>query len=109
MQLVITQRPKRIVRALMVLSLSASLVGCSEVAATFNGEVLLDPSKIEQNIKDGIEEQSGVTVDVECPDPMSAQVGDSRQCVARDDYGNSALVQVTVQNRDGYVIWKVLD
>jgi hypothetical protein len=83
------------------------LSGCSTAASLISGDVILDSSVVEENIRDGVLEQSGLVISVECPDPMSGQVGDTRQCLANDEFGNSYLVDVTIQNREGYIIWEV--
>jgi hypothetical protein len=74
-----------------------------------SGDVILDSSLVEENIRDGVREQSGLVIDVECPDPLSGLVGDSRQCIAEDDFGQAYIVDVTIQNRDGYIVWQVRD
>ena len=83
------------------------LSGCSTAASLISGDVILDSSLVEENIRDGVLEQSGFIIDVECPEPMSGQVGDTRQCLAQDEFGDSYLVDVTIQNREGYIIWQV--
>lgn len=94
----------------LLIGATASIVflsGCTTAASLISGEVILDSSVVEKNIRDGVLEQSGLVIDVECPDPMSGQVGDTRQCLAQDEFGGSSLVDVTIQNREGYVIWEV--
>ena len=83
------------------------LSGCSTAASLISGDVLLDSSIVEENIRDGVLEQSGLVIEVECPDPLSGQVGDTRQCLAQDEFGDSYLVDVTIQNREGYIVWEV--
>jgi hypothetical protein len=79
---------------------------CAEFEAALNGEVLLDPSIVESEIEKGILEQAGIDVIAECPDPLSAQVGDSRTCTV-EYAGGVELVDITVQNTDGYFIWQL--
>ena len=83
------------------------LTGCSTAASLIGGEVVLDSKKIQDGIRKEISNQSGLNVSVECPDPMSGPVGESRQCVAEDDLGQKYVIDVTIQNRDGYVVWQV--
>ncbi|MDH6409055.1 hypothetical protein M2113_000004 [Aurantimicrobium minutum] len=69
-------------------------------------EVTLDSARIEQAIADdyaGI----GVTATVECPDPMVAKPGESRNCIATYLLGLTNNVAVTVQNSQGDVTWAV--
>jgi hypothetical protein len=97
----------RFLVALLCTAAVFSVSGCSTAASLINGDVLLDSSIVEGNIRDGVLEQSGLVVEVECPDPMSGQVGDTRQCLAQDEFGDSYLVDVTIQNREGFVIWEI--
>jgi hypothetical protein len=95
--------------ALIILTafLIVGTTGCTEVASVVTGEVLLDSPKIEAEIEREASRQLGSRITVECPDSMSAPVGGTRQCVARDEFGGTSLVDVTVQNREGYITWQV--
>jgi hypothetical protein len=97
-------------RALGVLTaatITFLLGGCSSATAVLNGEVILDSGLIETEIESGVLNQSGISVTADCPDPMSGKVGDVRQCVIEDDFGTVAIVRVTIQNTDGYIVWEV--
>ena len=87
--------------------LTVSIGGCSNATAVINGDVILDPGLIETEIETGVLNQIGVSVIADCPDPMSGKVGDVRQCVIEDDFGSVAIVNVTIQNADGYIVWEV--
>lgn len=93
-------------KALVAIVVMFSLFGCAEVGAVLNGEVILDANRVESGIKDGIKDQSGIDVSVECPDPLSAEVGETRTCLVRYS-GFTEMVDITVQNTDGYFIWEV--
>jgi len=82
------------------------IAGCAEVEAVLNGEVPLDPGIVETEIENGIYDQTGIDVYAECPDPLSAAVGDSRTCTIEHE-GFVELVDITVQNTDGYFIWQI--
>lgn len=85
-----------------MVSLTASLVtlsGCVQLAPLVSGEVLLDPSLVESTIEDGVMEQGGFSVTDECPTPMRGQVGDVRQCLVSDEFGQNSFADVTIQNR----------
>lgn len=94
-------------RLIAIIGLTVLLTGCTEATSVLNGEVLLDSGKIERMIEQQASAQLGGEMVVECPDPMSAAVGDSRQCIINDEFGNTEIVDVTVQNREGYIIWKI--
>ena len=91
----------------LLLASTLLITGCSTASSLLGGEVILNPNTIEENIKEEVLSQSGINVVVECPDPMSGQVGDSRQCLAEDDFGQTYVIDVTIQNRDGYIIWQI--
>jgi hypothetical protein len=93
-------------KALIVFFALMSISACAEVGAVLNGEVILDANRVESGIKDGIKDQSGIDVSVECPDPLSAEVGETRTCLIRYS-GLTEMVDITVQNTDGYFIWEV--
>jgi outer membrane murein-binding lipoprotein Lpp len=70
-------------------------------------EVNLDVAAVEAEIENGVLEQADIYVVATCPDPLSGQVGDVRTCSIEDDYGDTALVDVTIQNTDGDIVWEV--
>jgi hypothetical protein len=97
-------------KSLLVFSVGAlliagSLTSCSSVDQITG--VDLDVDRVEQMIEDGILEQGDIYVTATCPDPMAGQVGDTRTCSIEDDYGDVELVDVTIQNDNGDVIWEV--
>jgi hypothetical protein len=81
------------------------LTSCSTVDQITG--VTLDVQRVEQMIEDGVLDQGGFSVTATCPDPMSGQVGDTRTCQIVDEYGETTLVDVTIQNDNGDVVWKV--
>ena len=84
---------------------SFALASCSSVDQITG--VNLDSNRVEKMIEDGVLEQGGFTVTATCPDPMYGQVGDTRTCSIVDDSGTTALVDVTIQNQNGDVVWNV--
>lgn len=78
---------------------------CSAVDAITG--VTLDVSRVESEIENGVLDQAGYSVTAKCPDPMGGQVGDTRTCTIEDEYGTVALVDVTIQNSNGDIVWKV--
>ena len=85
--------------------LALLLSSCSAVDAITG--VTLDVSRVENEIENGVLDQAGYSVTATCPDPLSGQVGDTRTCSIEDDYGTVALVDVTIQNSNGDIVWKV--
>ena len=86
---------------------AGSLTSCSTVDQITG--VDLDVPRVEQMIEDGVLEQGGFSVIATCPDPMAGQVGDTRTCSVEDEYGTTGLVDVTIQNDQGDVVWKLQD
>lgn len=102
-----SSRSQRSVNLGIVSILSLTLAGCSSAGAVLNGEVLLDSGLIEREIEGGVLNQSGFRVSAECPDPMSGKVGDVRECVIEDEFGTVAVVEVKIQNSEGFIVWEV--
>jgi hypothetical protein len=97
--------PRRLAFGFIALAISSVLTSCSTVDQITG--VDLDVDRVEQMIEDGILEQGDIYVTATCPDPMAGQVGDTRTCSIEDDYGDVELVDVTIQNDNGDVIWEV--
>lgn len=87
------------------LLIASSLTSCSTVDQITG--VDLDVSRVEQTIEEGVLKQADINVVATCPDPMSGQVGDIRTCSIEDDYGTNGLVDVTIQNDQGDIVWQV--
>lgn len=98
---------RKIATAAIAIGLAALVSGCSQIGALVSGEVTIDSKLVEKTIEEGVLEQAGFEVSVECPSPMSGQVGDVRQCVVTDEFGQKAFADITIQNRDGYITWMI--
>ena len=83
------------------------LTSCAAVDAITG--VTLDSPKVENMIETGVLDQSGFSVTATCPNPLSGNVGDTRTCSIEDENGTVALVDVTIQNSNGDIVWKVRD
>ncbi len=85
------------------------LASCSAVAELtgVSLDVSLDVSRVEAMIEDGVLDQGGISVIATCPDPMVGEVGETRTCSIEDEYGDTELVDVTIQNANGDVVWQV--
>ena len=92
-------------KILAPLFLLVPLASCSAVAELTG--VTLDVSRVETMIEDGVLEQGGFNVVATCPDPMVGEVGETRTCSIEDEYGDTELVDVTIQNSEGDVVWQV--
>lgn len=84
----------------------ALLTGCTQVVQSLT-DVTLDSRLIEETVEDGILEQLGYMVVAECPDSMSGEPGDVRQCLVTDEFGNNAFVDITIQNYEGFITWEL--
>jgi len=100
--------PTKKLKLLMIPGLVVStliLTSCSTVDQITG--VTLDVARVEKTIEDGVMQQGGFHVTASCPDPLAGQVGDTRTCQIVDDSGTTALVDVTIQNSNGDIVWKV--
>ena len=72
------------------------------------GDKKLDTDKLEGKIKSGIEKQAGVKIkSVDCPDNVKVKKGDTFNCKATTQTGQSANVKVTQQDDKGNVNYQV--
>ena len=79
----------------------AALAGCGLVPA-------LDDSVIEQSIREGVQQQTGITIaEVECPTSRPIQQGDVFTCSAVADDGRVLEISVTQDDAQGNVSWEV--
>lgn len=92
-------------KVLSPLFLLAFLTSCASVAELTG--VSLDVARVESTIEDGVLEQGGISVVAICPDPMVGEVGETRTCSIEDEYGDTELVDVTIQNANGDIVWQV--
>ena len=65
----------------------------------------LDTTAVEDQIAQGIQEQLGVAVTVDCPDGVDQEQGNDFTCTAVDDRGNEATVKVTQVDDEGNLEW----
>lgn len=70
-----------------------------------NGQVALDVNLVETTIHDGILEQNGEDVTVDCPSEMIGKPGDTRNCVVTDSTGTNYFVVVTFESSKGDITW----
>lgn len=92
-----------------IASIALALIALNGFGA-FNGltgQVTLDSSRVENEIETGIYDQSGYSVVASCPSPMAGKVGETRSCSVEDETGTNYIVDVTIQNKNGDVVWVV--
>ena len=75
------------------------LVGCGGTEA--------DIPLIETQIGNGILEQTGYDVEVDCPDTIDWKAGGSFGCFATDETGDQVRVTVYMENDEGDITWAV--
>lgn len=91
----------------LALALATVLVGCD---GTFTVTRYLDVERLESTIADGLEEQTGLTIEsVDCPDEIAMEAGNEFECTAVDSGGSTAAVTVTQDDADGNITWSVGD
>jgi hypothetical protein len=70
----------------------------------------LDNERLEQVIKDGVAQQTGVTLtDVSCPDDRPLKQGDEFTCSATAADGAAVVISVTQTDDKGNVNWQVTE
>jgi uncharacterized protein DUF4333 len=85
----------------------ALLSACSFSIGSGNN---LNTDKLETEVKNGIEEQTGATgVTVTCPDDVKIEKDNNFTCTAADNQGNSRNVDVTQTDDEGNVNWELGD
>jgi Domain of unknown function (DUF4333) len=84
------------------------LLAAFALGVTGCGDKKLDTKKLEGKIKDGIEKQAGVKIkSVDCPGDVKVKKGDTFNCKATTEKGQSANVKVTQQDDKGNVNYQV--
>ena len=79
------------------------------IYGAITGQVTISGSKVEAEIKSGIEEQLGLAVEVSCPTFIQGHPGDIRDCIAVGPLGGRSKVEVTIQSSNGSVTWEVVN
>lgn len=67
----------------------------------------VDIAGVEQQIRDGVKDQSGTNVTVDCPDSIDWDTGGEFHCIVEDNQGNRATATVSMENDDGEITWRI--
>jgi hypothetical protein len=67
----------------------------------------VDIKGLEKEIASGTEEQTGEKVQVDCPDSVDWDTGGTFECDVTTDGGPETTAEVTMENDDGDVAWKI--
>jgi hypothetical protein len=91
-------KKQRVIFVTAVLLMSIPFIACSKT---------LDTSDIETQIKSGIEDQTGATIEsVGCPDGVDVEAGATFDCTVKGAQG-SGTVTVTQKDDQGNVTWEL--
>lgn len=71
-----------------------------------NGTVL-ERAKLQSDIAQWVRQKTGSAVTVNCPQDPSMSPGSKWDCLLTAPDGSTAVADVTVQDRQGDVIWQV--
>lgn len=82
------------------------LIG-SAIATVSTSQFAFDVPALEADIAAGILDQSNVTMTVGCPGNPPVDRGATFTCVARDPEGVNWMIDVTVQDDQGYYVWRI--
>lgn len=92
----------------LVIGILTSVILIGGAIATENAsQFTFDVPALEADIAAGILDQSDVTMTVGCPGNPPADQGATFTCVARDHDGVNWMIDVTVQDDQGYYVWKI--
>ncbi|MEU7060032.1 DUF4333 domain-containing protein [Streptomyces sp. NPDC046197] len=82
-----------------------SLGGAGIIGNTLG--VSMDTSAVQRQIEQGVQQQTGTAVTVQCPSSVTVRTGESFQCVVTAQDGSTAMATVTVQNSQGEFVWRL--
>ena len=82
------------------------MVSSPVIGAVTTDSATFDQAGVQAQIASGIKAQSGVLVTVSCPANPPIDPGSKFECIARAADGSSTLVTVTIQDRQGDIIWQ---
>src|SRR3954454_14181041 len=89
-------------------ALSLPLLAAGAFAMAGCGDKKLDTDKLEGKIQTGIQKQAGVKIkSIDCPDDVKVKKGDTFNCKATTNTGQTANVKVTQQDDKGNVNYQV--
>ena len=86
---------------LLVLVISVPVIG-----SVITDSSVFEQAQVQSQIASGIEAKSGVAVTVSCPKDPPLNPGSQFQCIATATDGSTTLVTVTIQDRQGDIIWQ---
>ena len=86
---------------LLVLVVSVPVIG-----SVITDSAIFEQAQVQSQIASGIKAKSGVAVTVSCPKDPPLNPGSQFQCVATAADGSTTLVTVTIQDRQGDIIWQ---
>jgi hypothetical protein len=77
------------------------------VSSVATANAVFDRAKVQAAVAKGIQDQSGIAVNVNCPQNPPMNPGTQFQCVATAKDGSRAFVTITVQGKNGGYTWRV--
>jgi hypothetical protein len=73
------------------------------------GDSKLDTDGLETQMKETLSDRTGIAIEsVGCPDEVEPKKGASFRCTARTEKGERVVLNVTQDDADGAVTWKVV-
>jgi hypothetical protein len=90
-----------------------TVVGLSVVLSLLpiacGGDSKLDTSRLEAQMKETLGDRTGIAIaSVDCPDEVEPKQGASFRCTARTEKEERVLLNVTQNDDDGAVTWRVI-
>jgi hypothetical protein len=91
-----------------VVLLGIALAAVLALLNSVSSRTRLDTAAIEQQVAESLSQSSGLTTTVVCPDDVTLERGATFECTATTDTGLTARIQVTQDDDQGNVTWRVV-
>jgi hypothetical protein len=86
------------------------VAGALAVVAAACGAGTIDADSLEEQISQGVEEQTGITVSTDCPDSIPLEAGGTFDCtVTAEEDGETITARVVQDDADGNVTWELVE
>jgi uncharacterized protein DUF4333 len=97
-------------RGRIAIGLVAGVSGClSLLPVACGGDSNLDTGALESQMKDTLGDRTGIPIQsVTCPDDVKPEKGSSFRCTATTERGERVLLNVTQEDGEGAVEWRVV-
>jgi hypothetical protein len=106
------RRPRRglwLALAMLVVLLAVAVVAVAALLSAVSNRTQLDTGAVEQKIAEKLSAQTGQTTTVSCPDSVEISAGDTFTCDVTTGDGTTGTVEVTQDDDQGNVTFRVVN